>query len=83
LGPASLHAQGPNVRANFFLNLLHSSQFGRTLVKSIQVISCTRRTSSRRCARVSVVNSNFLKEIDDEEDRFLVSNTRSTSMQSL
>jgi hypothetical protein len=59
LRPAPLHTQGPNVRPNFFLNLLHSSQFGRTLVKSIQVISCIARASSRRCARVFASPASF------------------------
>ena len=43
LGPSPLQPRLPNDRADFFLNLLHSSQFASTLVKSIQVISCKKR----------------------------------------
>jgi hypothetical protein len=50
LGPAPPHAEGPYVCANFLLNLLHSPQFGGTLVKSIQVISCIPGHSSA-CAQ--------------------------------
>jgi hypothetical protein len=59
LGPATLQAQRSNGSANFFLNLLHSSEFGRTLVRSIQVISCTARKLCRRCARVKESTSSF------------------------
>lgn len=40
LSPPTLYTHGSDGRSNFFLNLLHSSQFGRTLDKTIQVIPC-------------------------------------------
>ena len=54
LRPALLHSQCPYRRADFFLNLLHSSQFGRTLVKSIQVISCIGQDPSRRSVQAQL-----------------------------
>ena len=59
LGPAAFHAQCSDRCSDFFLNLLHSSQFGGTLVKTIQVITCIARDVSRRCVRSRPLTISF------------------------
>jgi hypothetical protein len=65
LGPALLRSQRSYGRSNFSLNLLHSSQFGRTLVKSIQVISCISSEVYPRRMQSEKAIDLYLKELED------------------
>jgi hypothetical protein len=58
LGPPTLQPKSSDDSANFFLNLLHSPKFGRTLVKSIQVISCIRQGEPKVRPSISIFERN-------------------------